>query len=332
MKKYTNEELTQNIINMLKEKTRKDYKKGHTKRDAHSKCLGLLKAQFIVNKNLPKEYQVGIFKNPKTYNAFIRVSNSNPKVKGDKSKDLRGFSIKLLDVKGERFPSNEEQTQDFLFISHETMPIGTLKLFHDAIYYTTKSNPLILGGKILLKGRMFQMLNLLKDMKHHTSPLDLKYFSTTPYMFGDKKVKYILVPTSKYKSRLPKKLTNTYLSENMQKHLKKHEATFDFIVQFQTNEKEMPTTDAAVKWDTKKSKMIKLATIKIPMQIFATRNRYKLAETLSFSPGHSLEAHKPIGDINLGRVKIYEEMSKFRHLRNAEVLYEPTNKDFYKTK
>ena len=27
MKKYTNEELTENIINMLKEKTKKDYKK-----------------------------------------------------------------------------------------------------------------------------------------------------------------------------------------------------------------------------------------------------------------------------------------------------------------
>ena len=27
LKKYTNEELTENIINMLKEKTKKDYKK-----------------------------------------------------------------------------------------------------------------------------------------------------------------------------------------------------------------------------------------------------------------------------------------------------------------
>ena len=67
MKKYTNEELTENIINMLKEKTKKDYKKNHIKREAHSKCLGLLKAQFIVNENLPKEYKIGVFKRPKTY-------------------------------------------------------------------------------------------------------------------------------------------------------------------------------------------------------------------------------------------------------------------------
>lgn len=52
MKKYTNEELTENIINMLKEKTKKDYKKNHIKREAHSKCLGLLKAQFIDRKSV----------------------------------------------------------------------------------------------------------------------------------------------------------------------------------------------------------------------------------------------------------------------------------------
>lgn len=66
MKKYTNEELTENIINMLKEKTKKDYKKNHIKREAHSKCLGLLKAQFIVNENLP------IFNATYRYYAFIR--------------------------------------------------------------------------------------------------------------------------------------------------------------------------------------------------------------------------------------------------------------------
>lgn len=332
MKKYTNEELTENIINMLKEKTKKDYKKNHIKREAHSKCLGLLKAQFIVNENLPKEYKIGVFKSPKTYNAFIRISNSNPKTKGDNSKDIRGFAIKLLGVDGEKCESNESGTQDFLLINTNIMPIGTLKLFHDAIYYMTKSNPLIFGGELLIQGKLVKILNLIKNMKHETSPLDVRYFSTTPYMFGDKIVKYILIPTSTYKSKLPKNLTATYLSENMQNHLKKHEATFDFLIQIQTNENEMPTNDASITWNIKKSKIVKVATLKIPIQIFATKERYKLAENLSFSPGHSLIEHRPIGDINEARVKIYEEMSKFRHSGNSEALYEPSNKDFYHIK
>ena len=138
MPKYNDEKLTQNIIKMLKEKLKKDYSKGSTKRDAHPKCLGLLKSYFIVEKDLPKEYQVGIFKEPKTYSTFIRVSNSSPKINSDKIKDFRGFAIKLLDVKGYKCANDEKYTQDFLFINNETMPLGTLKLFHDAIYYTTK--------------------------------------------------------------------------------------------------------------------------------------------------------------------------------------------------
>ena len=84
MKKYTNEELTENIINMLKEKTKKDYKKNHIKREAHSKCLGLLKAQFIVNENLPKEYKIGVFKIKLYVNSInpdsmvITIEKTNP--------------------------------------------------------------------------------------------------------------------------------------------------------------------------------------------------------------------------------------------------------------
>ena len=55
------------------------------------------------------------------------------------------------------------------------MPIGTLKLFHDAIYYMTKSNPLIFGGELLIQGKLVKILNLIKNMKHETSPLDVRY-------------------------------------------------------------------------------------------------------------------------------------------------------------
>ena len=37
----------------------------------------------------------------------------------------------------------------------------------------------------------------------------------------------------------------------------------------------MPTNDASITWDIKKSKIVKVATLKIPIQIFATKERYK---------------------------------------------------------
>lgn len=329
MKKYNNEELAENIINMLKEKLDKDYPKGDTKRDAHPKCLGLLKAYFVVDEQLPKEYQVGIFQQGKVYPSFIRISNSNPKIKSDKSKDFRGFSIKLLGVDGKRCLYDEKNTQDFLLISNETMPLGTLKLFHDAIYYTSKSNPAIFGIKLLLQNKLPSIISAIKNRKHDTSPLDIKYFSTTPYLFGNKAVKYSIVPKSTYKSELPKTLTQSYLTKNMKKHLNKQEAIFDFMVQFQTNNKEMPINNSAIKWKEEKSPFIKLAEIRIPLQEFTTKKRFDLAEIMSFSPGNSLLIHRPIGDLNEGRMKIYKEMSKFRHSRNDEVLFEASEEDFY---
>ena len=57
---------------MFKDKVEKDYEKGNTKRDAHSKCTGLLKGYFVVDKNLNEKYGVGIFKPSKVYPALIR--------------------------------------------------------------------------------------------------------------------------------------------------------------------------------------------------------------------------------------------------------------------
>lgn len=332
MIKYTNEELTNNIIKILKDKLKKDYDKGSFKRDAHAKCIGLLKAKFVVDDNIPKKYQVGIFEPKKEYPALIRISNSNPKILSDKFKDFRGFSIKLLGVEGEKCMNDEKYTQDFLLVNNEIMPIGTWKLFHDAIYYTNKSMPFIFVFKLLMQHKMGVVIRSLRNMKNDTSPLDIKYFSTTPYKFGDEVVKYCIVPKSKYKSKLPKKLTHRYLTKNMQVHLNNFEAVFDFMVQFRTDKVNMPINDASIKWDENKSPFIKLGEIRIPKQKFETKQRFELSEVMSFSPGHSLLTHQPIGDINEGRMKIYKEMSKFRNKMNNKDIFEPNKEYFNKIK
>lgn len=324
-----NELLTQEIINILKEQLKKDYEKGNTKRDAHPKGLGLVKAYFKVDDNLPKELNVGIFKPGKTYSALIRFSSGGTKVKSDKSKDIRGMAIKLIDIKGEKYSKDEKYTQDFIFLTIPTMPIGTLQLFRDAIYYNVKTkNPVMFLYKFITTGNLSSIKDVLKARCNQTSPLDVRYWSTTPYMYGNRTVKYSIIPKNKYKSELPKKLSDNYLSENMQNHLNKEEARFDFVVQFQTNEKEMPINDASIEWDENKSPFIKVAEIIIPKQNFNTSERKYLEENLSFSPGHSLLEHQPVGDINIARNEIYKKLSRFRHERNNILLIEPTESDF----
>ncbi|MEI5908594.1 catalase family protein [Bacillus spongiae] len=317
--------LIENMENLLKEKMERVYAKGNTKRDAHPKHLALLQGEFTVEPNLPPELKVGLFEKENTYSAWIRISNASGTVQSDKKKDFRGFAIKLMGVDGEKYENNvEKETQDFVLMSHPTMPLGTVKLFHDAVYYSLKWSPIILLLRMVATGNGSKMRELSNGRKNHTSPLDIRYWSTTPYLFGDNQVvKYSVIPTSKYKSTLPEPLTDTYLTDNIEKHLTDEEASFDFLIQFQKDPKQMPIEDAGVEWKEAASPFIKVATIKIPPQIFRTKQRDDLAEEFSFSPGHTLKEHSPLGGINRARVEIYRNLSAYRHDRDNRIMNEP---------
>ena len=324
-----NNEIVNEIIEILKEKLVKDYERGFTKRDAHPKELGILKGSFIVDKYLNKELETEVFKAGKEYNCFIRFSSGGNKVRSDKNKDIRGMAIKLIEVNGEKLLDDEKQTQDFLMLTIPTMPIGTLSLFRDFIYYIVKKkNPIALMYKLFRRDKLNIIKELIKARENQTSPLDVGYFSTTPYVYKDKIVKFCVKPKSKYKSDLPKRLTYNYLSENMQKHLIDNEAIFDFYIQIQTNTDLMPIDDASIEWDEKESPFIKIGKIIIPRQWFISDNRSEMGENLSFSPGHCSVEHRPVGDINLARVEIYRQLSEFRHKRNDRWCIEPTIEDF----
>jgi hypothetical protein len=320
------ERLIKDMEVLLQEKMSTDYPAGQTRRDAHPKNLACLRAEFIVEPNIPAELKKGIFEFPQTYPAWIRISSSSGKIQSDKGKDLRGFAIKIMGVKGERFQTQneEKETQDFILISHPTMPLGTVKLFHEAVYYSIKWSPFVFFSRLVVSGKFHVISELRKARQNQTSPLDIRYWSTTPYLCGpDHSVKYSLVPTSRIKSCLPPKLTDHYLTENMEKHLATNESSFDFMMQVQKDPVRMPVEDAGVDWSEKESPFVKVATLRIPPQAFRTQEREELAEDLSFSPAHSLIEHRPIGGINRARVEIYRHLSEFRHKQNNKHLIEP---------
>lgn len=325
MRKKTEDQYIESLINILKERMSNDYLPGNTKRDAHPKALGLLKATFKVSSNLPSDLKIGVFKSSKNYSSLIRISSSSAKIESDNVKDVRGFAIKLLNIPGEKVLQDEKNTQDFIFISNETFPFSNLQSFHDLVFAVSKGKIPIYLVKSIIKGNILSLFKLIGVAKNQTSPLDISYFSTTSYMFGDKVVRYCIEPTSKYKSKMPKELTPTYLSVNMQNHLNKNIATFDFKIQIQKDGME---DDPSVVWSKKKSPYIKIGEIVIDKQEFMNKKREDLAENLSFNPGHALLAHKPIGEFNRARIKIYENLSEYRHKRNGEKLIEPTSNDF----
>ena len=82
-------------------------------------------------------------------------------------------------------------------------------------------------------------------------------------------------------------------------HLAAHPARFDFLVQPQGDPAAMPVDDPTIPWDETASPPIKVATLVIPPQTFAARSQLEFAETLSFTPWHTLPVHSPLGAINL---------------------------------
>jgi hypothetical protein len=322
------ESLFRDMALILQNKMAKDYPQGEMKRDAHPKNLACLQGEFIIEPNIPMELKVGLFQFPETYPVWIRISSSSGKIQSDKIKDVRGFAIKIMGVKGERFqPQNEEkETQDFILMSYPVMPLGTVKLFHAAVRDSIEWSPVVFFFRLILTGNFHILNELRKARQNQTSPLDIRYWSTTPYLFGtDQSVKYSLVPTSHLKSSLPSVLGDHYLTENMEKHLAVSEAAFDFMVQVRKDPVRMPVEDAGVEWSEEESPFIKVATLRIPVQGFRTKEREELAENLSFSPAHSLADHRPIGGINRARVEIYRRLSEFRHKHNNKLLIEPDN-------
>ncbi len=303
------------MTDILRRKMERDYEKGGTRRDAHPKTVGLLRGIFEVESDLPDELQVGVFATPEIYDCWVRVSNASGKVQSDAIPDARGIAIKLMAHGGDGSAEDASLGQDFILLNTPVMPLGTVALFRDAVFFAIESSPLLLAGKLLLTGKVGVLLGLAGLRGKPSSPLDIRYWSTTPYLLGqDQAVKYSLRPTSKHRSRRPAKPGESYLSDAMQAHLFGHVASFDFCVQLR--KQGMAIEDASQRWDERKSPFLKVATLHLPTQSFRTPEREALAETLSFSPGHALPEHAPLGGLNRARIKIYQALSKFRHQRD----------------
>jgi len=173
--------------------------------------------------------------------------------------------------------------------------------------------------------REFQLLLAMKQKKI-TSPLATEYWSATPYQLGSKAIKFAVKPAVSQTDQAVRAVgkTETYLHEAMVEQLKEQDATFDFLVQRQTDPVKMPLEDATVEWSEKESPFQKVATIIIPRQVFDSPEQTAFGENLSFNPWHSLPEHAPLGSLNQVRKVIYQALSGQRHQYNKVAVKEPT--------
>lgn len=317
---------TEDLAARLKAKIIKDNPSGIMRRDAHPKMHGAVKAEFIVEPDLPEELRVGVFQEATTYRAWIRFSNQDGTINPDKNGDIRGMAIKLMEVPGEKVlePEKDAQTHDFILISTNRFVTKDVQEFDELIKALT--------GSVLAKVWFFLAhwrvaWNLLKSMIKFANPLQIRYFSTTPYLFGEAAVKYSAIPQVTNPDPIPDYPEDDYLRLAMVRQLQEGDAFFDFAVQLQTDAEAMPIEDPGKEWPETLSPFRKVATIRIMQQEFDTEQQREFGENLSFNPWHALPEHRPLGGINRARKVIYQAISQFRHEYNQAPRVEPSGWD-----
>jgi hypothetical protein len=288
-------------------------------RGQHPKHHGFLAAKFTISESVPRQLRHGLFSEPKTYRAVIRFSSTG--VQDDTGLDNHGMAIKLVDVKptgmGDKQKDAKTTIQDFVLLDH---PLFFAPNVATLLAFSREKERLVsdkgLKGKEVLEalnGPFPKEVGLIEGRKKHiNSPLEVEYFSTTPYKFGETAVKYSAKP-EKSRDYLREILVEQFRSSEKpgRPSTTRHPAArFGFYIQRQTDPVAMPIEDPTVEW---KSAWEKVATIEIDAQEFDFPDRWNWGNRLSFSPWHALEEHRPLGGINRARKLVYPASSKLRH-------------------
>jgi hypothetical protein len=305
------------------------------RRAQHPKHHGCVGASFVVASDVPEDLRHGVFAKPgQTFTALVRFSNG--RAQDDSEADAHGMAIKLLDVEGKRLKDLEWQTsQDFVLVDDELFFSGKLDEYEKinrAIAdgqesFATQLLPkalakILVGVKLKIatkpedgKGRIGEgehdVVDALRAFagQKPSSPLASHYWSTTPYRLGDQVVKYMAVSGRAWERRA-EEVGPSYLAEALTRELAQGGISFEFVVHVHSNEKLHPIDEPDVSWSQNGARTVRLARIDIPPQEVASGS--VRAERIVMSPWNCLEAHEPLGKINLARRDVYEELAEVR--------------------
>lgn len=308
--------IARDIVRRIKDISSRRYPQGVVKRFNQAKTTACVKAEFEVLDGLPAELSQGLFAQPGRYDAVVRFANASSD--DDRDKDVRGMSIKVFAVPGEVI-LGDSGVQDFVLNSEPALFVATPREFLQFVEASESGSP----WRFFIRPSNFSsLIAVLRGRKAIASPLDIPFWSTTPYRFGQDNavaVKYSAKPCSQVTTTLADDLSADHLSEAVAAHLRRAPACFDFAVQFQADPVQMPIEDASVVWDERVQPFRNVGRIVVNDQAVISEEALARCESMAFNPWHALPEHRPLGGINRVRREVYEEMARFRQsARNTQ--------------
>jgi hypothetical protein len=328
------EESLDSIVETFATYMRRSYRPGEYQRGGNTKTHGVVRGEFIVRDDVPEHMRHGVFAKPHNYRAWVRFSGPGP----DMPKDIEdvGFvscAIKLMGVEGAKIVDDEKDTQDFISVCTPTFVTPDINANALLQVHVLRGTP---GFYFFTTGFSHFLDFLMQGLwnETQTSPLEARYWSCVPYLLGpDQAMMYSVRPRLKTRSRIANlpfgNPSDNYLREAMIKTLAETDVEFDFMVQVQTDPHLMPIEDAGVRWPERLSPFVPVATLRIPKQVFDTPGQNAFAHNLSYTPWHCLPEHRPLGNQNRARQRMYFELRNLRQRMNNTPHQEPTGDEVF---
>lgn len=313
------EKVTQRLKEMFVEmgqKTRIEEGQKPAERAVFRKQHGIAYGEFIINEDIPEDFNHGLFTG-KRFDCALRFSSDT----GPTSPDLHttmGIGLKLFGVEGPKL-FREGTNADFIFQNIDRFftsdaqqmcaftTAGVIDKDYDAYI---DEHPEV--GAILKA-----------MMKEEGSCLSASYWAILPFKLGESNiVKYRLVPDEDVHRGAPFDDDN-YLKLDLEKRLRNGSSSFRFEVQPRTNEDTMPLNDAQAVWSEEESPYVCIAKLHLPQQDVTALGQADFGNSLSFNIWRTLEAHQPLGSIAEARRTVYAAGAQARQQANGQSQQEP---------
>lgn len=301
-------------------------------RAQHPKGHGCLPARFTILDDIPDDCRIGLFAKPGTYDTWVRFSNGI--AKNDRKPDGHGFAFRLLGVDGPKLMPDtaEPDSHDFVLMDKEhffTADLAGYAEFNEKVgglIGAVRNRDRILPPAV---GALYYALHrhgraMLKAAGQFAgqkpkSLLTESYWSTTPYRFGDRAVKYTAIPEIRDDDAVFTGDGSDALTDGLRKTLALRPAYFTFGVNLQTDPVLHPVEDPTVSWNANGSPFIPLARIELLQTDGSRAANRRYDRRLGFNPWNALPEHRPLGGINRIRRVVYHKLARWRQELNHDL-------------
>jgi hypothetical protein len=327
------EEFVDSIIKSFTDQMTLLWKPGRFEGGGNTKTHGIVRAEFIVHDNLPSELRRGIYAEPCSYPAWVRFSGPGPYITPDiDDVGFMSIGIKLMRVPGAKLMEEEKFTQDMFGVSTPTFVTPDVKA-NAQLQMESLKNAQIFYFLNLHRHHVLDLIMQSLWIKTQSSPFEAPYFSCVPYLLGEgQAMQYSVWPKTQRRTRIPRlpfRPADDYLRDSMVAALNSGDVELDIRLQLQRDSHLMPLENNAVLWPKKLSPRISAATLRIPRQKFDSPAQLDFAKKLSYNPWHCIAEHRPLGNQNRARRRMYWTLATLRHNLNATPHYEPTGDEVF---